>query len=45
MMSEIVELELLIEKEKQRGDDLDKQMMNEQRLLEAAEEKKCRMIA
>ena len=35
---------MLIEKEKQRGDELDKQMMNEWRLLEAAEEKKCKMI-
>ena len=44
MMSEIAELELLIKKEKQRGDDLDKKMTNEQRLLEAAEEKKHKMI-
>ena len=43
-MSEIVELELLIAKEKQRGDYLEKQMMNEQRLLEVAEEKKHKMI-
>ena len=29
-MSDTTELELLIKKEKQRGDELDKQMMNEQ---------------
>ena len=43
MMSEIAELEMLIAKEKQR-DYLDKQMMNEQRLLEVAKEKKHKMI-
>ena len=43
-MSEIAELELLIEKEKESGDDLDKQMMSERRLLEAAEEQKCKII-
>ena len=44
MMSEIVELEFLIKKEKQRGDVLDKQTMNDQRQLEVAEEKKQKMI-
>ena len=43
-MSEIAELKLLIEKEKERGDDLDKQMMGEHRLLEAAEEEKHKII-
>ena len=43
-MSDIVELELLIKKEKQRGDELDKQLMNEWRLLEVAEEKKHKML-
>ena len=43
-MSDIAELELLIKKEKQRGDELDKQMTNEQRLLEEAEDKKCKII-
>ena len=33
-----------MEKAKQRGDDIDKQTMNEQRLLEAAEEKKHKII-
>ena len=44
MMSEIAELELLIEKEMERGDDLDQQMMSECRLLEAAEEEKHKII-
>ena len=44
MMSEIIELELLIKKEKQRGDDLGKQMMNEWRLLEESGEKKHKMF-
>ena len=44
-MSNIAELELLIKKEKQKGDELDKQIMNEQRLLEVAEEKKHKVIS
>ena len=44
MMSDITELELLIKKEQQRGDELDKQMTNEQRLLEEAEDKKQKII-
>ena len=44
MMSDIAELELLIKKEQQRGDELDKQMTNEWRLLEEAEDKKQKII-
>ena len=44
MMSEIVELELLIQKEKERGDDFDKQMTSVHRLLEEAEEQKHKII-
>ena len=44
MMSDIAELQLLIKKEQQRGDELDKQMTNEQRLLEEAEDKKWKII-
>ena len=44
MMSDITELELLIKKEQQRGDKLDKQITNEWRLLEEAEDKKCKII-
>ena len=43
-MSDIAELELLIKKEQQRGDELDKQMTNEQRLLEEGEDKKWKII-
>ena len=43
-MSDITELEILIAKEWQRGDELDKQMMNEQRLLEEAEDQKQKII-
>ena len=44
MMSDITELELLIAKEWQRGDELDKQMMSELRLLEEAEDQKGKII-
>ena len=43
-MSEIEELQLLIEKEKERGDNLDRQMMTECRLLEVAEGQKHKKI-
>ena len=43
MISNITELELLIAKEWQRGDELDKQMMNEQGLLEEAEDQKWKI--
>ena len=43
-MSEIEELKLLITKEKERGDNLDRQMMTEHRLLEAAEEQKHKIM-
>ena len=38
IMSEIAELRLLIEKEKEKGDKLDRQLMTECKLLEEAEE-------
>ena len=44
MMSDIAELQLLIKKEQQGGDELDKDMTNEQRLLEEAEDKKQKII-
>ena len=43
-MSEIEELKLLIAKEKERGDNLDRWMMTEHRLLEAAEERKHKIM-
>ena len=43
-MSDIAELQLLIIKEQQRGNELDEKMTNEQRLLEEAEDKKCKII-
>ena len=43
-MSDIAELKVLIAKEWLRGDELDKQMMNEQRLLEKAEDQKQKII-
>ena len=43
-MSDIAELQLLIIKEQQRGGELDEKMANEQRLLEEAEDKKCKII-
>ena len=43
-MSDIAELEVLIAKEQQRGDKLDKQVMNEWRLLEKAEDLKQKII-
>ena len=44
MMSEITELRLLIEKEKEKGDKLDRWMMTEHKLLEEAEECKHKMM-
>ena len=43
-MSNNAQLELLIRKEWERGGELDKQMANEQRLLEEAEDKKCKIM-
>ena len=43
-MSEIAELRLLIKKEKEKGEKLDRQMMTECKLLEEAEECKCEMM-
>ena len=43
-MSDIAELQLLIKKEQQRGDELDEKMTNEQRLPEEAEDKKWKII-
>ena len=43
-MSEIEELKLLIAKEKERGDNLDRKMITEHRLLEAAEEWKHEIL-
>ena len=43
-MSDIAELELMIKKEQQRGDEFDKQMTNKERLLEQAEDKKQKII-
>ena len=42
-MSNIAQLELLIRKEQERGGELDKQMANEQRLLEEAEDKSAQL--
>ena len=44
MMNDIPELELLIAKEWQREDELDKQMMNDKRLLEEAEDQNQKII-
>ena len=44
MMSDIAEMQLLIKKEQQRGDEFDEKMTNEQRLLEEAEDKKLKII-
>ena len=43
-MSDITELEVLIAKEWQRGDELEKQMTNKQRLLEEVEDQKQKII-
>ena len=43
-MSEIAELRLLIEKEKEKGDKLDRQMITECKLLEEAEEHKHKIM-
>ena len=42
-MSDIAELQLLIIKEQQRAGELDKKMVNEQRLLEEAEDKSAKL--
>ena len=44
MISDIAELQLLIKKEEQRGDELDKKMTNKWRLLQDAEDKKWKII-
>ena len=44
MMNDIAELQLWIKKEQLRGDELDKQMTNEWRLLEEAEDKKQKNV-
>ena len=44
MMSEITQLKLLIEKEKEKGDKLERWMMTECKLLEEAEEHKHKMM-
>ena len=44
MMSETTQLKLLIKKEKEKGDKLDRQMMTEHKLLKEAEEHKHKMM-